>query len=224
MAAPEALAVLRGAGLGLAVAAPVGPIALLCIRRTLVEGRVAGLATGLGAAAADAVYGVVAALGLGVVTAALLTAQAPLRLAGAALLAWLGAGALRRAWRAAAGAAPTGQDGAAAGPAAPATGLSPVAACAGTFVLTLANPATILSFAAAVAALAGPAGGLGFGLLFVLGVFLGSMAWWIVLVSLVAALRRAVPARALAWIEAASGAALLGFAALALAAAAQGAP
>ncbi|MCB0207269.1 MAG: LysE family translocator, partial [Anaerolineae bacterium] len=54
----------RGLVIGLAIAAPVGPIGVLCIRRTLAEGRLAGLVTGLGAATADTVYGAVAAFGL----------------------------------------------------------------------------------------------------------------------------------------------------------------
>lgn len=195
---------MRGLLVGFAIAAPVGPIGLLCIRRTLVQGPAAGLATGLGAATADAVYGFVAALGLGALANALTGHAAPLRIAGALLLAWLGIASLRRAFRLHRP-----------GSAAIATERSSLpAAWASTFVLTLANPMTILSFAGVVAALAGPGGGLWL----VAGVFAGSVAWWLLLVGGVSLVRHALSPTALGWIEAISGAALLGFAVYALAA------
>src|SRR5262249_8631955 len=99
------LAILQGIGIGFAIAAPVGPIGALCIRRTLHHGPVVGLATGLGAAAADAMYGLVAAGGLGL-AAWLVGHAAALGIVGALLLAWLGVESLRaflRKSRAAAG-------------------------------------------------------------------------------------------------------------------------
>lgn len=196
---------LRGMSIGLAIAAPVGPVALLCIRRTLTQGPAAGLASGVGAAAADALYGLAAALGLGVLAAVLVEHAALLRLAGGLLLAWLGLAALRRALAAASG--PT--EAAAAG-----QGGDLVAAFGSTFALTLANPMTILSFAGVVAALASPDDG-GAAVL-VAGVFLGSVAWWLLLVAGVSAARRAVAPVALRWIEGLSGAVLLGFGVTAL--------
>src|SRR6267143_581647 len=80
---------LRGLVLGFSVAAPVGPIGVLCIRRTLAEGRLTGVATGLGAAAADGLYGALAALGVTAVTQALV---------GAALLLVAGVIAGSAAW------------------------------------------------------------------------------------------------------------------------------
>ena len=59
---------LRGLILGVSIAAPVGPIGLLCIKRTLVNGRVQGLVSGLGAATADGIYGLLGALGITVVS------------------------------------------------------------------------------------------------------------------------------------------------------------
>jgi threonine/homoserine/homoserine lactone efflux protein len=199
--APETLAaLLQGAGLGFAIAAPVGPIGLLCIRRTLAEGPATGLATGLGAAAADAVYGLVVALGLGALAGLLLEHAVLLRLGGGLLLAWLGLAAIRSARR--------GRRAEAAGGAGRA-GLA--AAFASSFALTLANPLTILSFAGFVAAFAGPAGGAGAAVPLVAGVFLGSMLWWLLLVGGVAAAGRSLPAEAQRWIEGASGLVLLGF-------------
>src|SRR5262249_11107622 len=78
--------VTRGAALGFSVAAPVGPIGLLCIQRTLNRGRLHGLAVGLGAATADALYGLVAGLGLAWVSSAASASGPWLRLAGAAFL------------------------------------------------------------------------------------------------------------------------------------------
>jgi threonine/homoserine/homoserine lactone efflux protein len=189
---------LQGAVIGLAIAAPVGPIGLLCVRRTLAEGPASGLASGLGAAAADAAYGLVAVLGLGVVAAVLTRHAAWLQLAGGALLVWLAVASLRRAM------APAVVKGA------EARGSGMLGAFVGTFALTLANPMTILSFAGIVAAFAA-GGGAGPGLLLVLGVFAGSTAWWLTLVGGVTLARSALPPGALRLIEAVSGAALLAF-------------
>lgn len=192
---------LRGLVMGFAIAAPVGPIGLLCIQRTLALGRAAGLATGLGAAAADAVWGLAAALGLGALGAVLVEQGRFLVAGGGVLLLALG-------WRAAR--------------TAPATRAAAIdaralgAAFASTFALTLANPATILSFAAAFAALGLASGG---GALLVLGVFLGSTAWWLILVGLVGALRGRVSPSLLAWINRGSGLVLAAFGLAALVAA-----
>jgi putative LysE/RhtB family amino acid efflux pump len=196
----------RGAAIGFAIAAPVGPIGLLCIRRTLAQGLGAGVASGVGAAAADALYGLLAALGLGALAAVLVEHAAALRVAGGLLLAWLGASALRRAAvmvTPGTGMQDTGRGG---------SGLA--AAFGSTFALTLANPMTVLSFAGVVAALAGP-GNTGAGVALVAGVFAGSVAWWLLLVGGVSVARRALPPSALRWIEGASGAALLLFGAYA---------
>jgi threonine/homoserine/homoserine lactone efflux protein len=82
---------LRGLVVGFSIAAPVGPIGVLCIRRTLAQGRVVGLVTGLGAATADATYGAVAAFGLTVVSSFLLAQRGWLQAIGGAFLLYLGA-------------------------------------------------------------------------------------------------------------------------------------
>lgn len=192
----------QGAVIGFAIAAPVGPIGLLCIRRTLAQGPGAGIASGVGAAAADTVYGLLAALGLGALAAVLVEHAAALRVIGGLLLLWLGASALRRA-------AATPAQGDEVARALRRDGL--VTAFGSTFALTLANPMTILSFAGIVAALAAPGSGPVAGLALVTGVFIGSVAWWLLLVGGVSAARRALPAATLRWIEGASGAALLAF-------------
>ena len=87
---------LRGLAIGFAIAAAIGPIGLLCIRRTLVEGRAIGLATGLGAATADALYAAVAAFGLTAVSGVLIEEHRPLGIAGGLVLVLLAA---RMLWR-----------------------------------------------------------------------------------------------------------------------------
>jgi threonine/homoserine/homoserine lactone efflux protein len=168
---PELLTLFAKAALvGLLIAAPVGPIGLLTIRRTLEQGRAAGLATGLGAACADALYGAVGAYGVSLVIEALLQARLPLGLGGGALLMWLA----WKGWH-----APLAEEAAAAP-----GGAQLLASFLGTFVLTLSNPATILSFLAVFASLAGDRQVQAPGLM-VAGVWLGSAAWWLLLTALV---------------------------------------
>ncbi|MFN8897363.1 MAG: LysE family transporter, partial [Pseudomonadota bacterium] len=137
---------------GLAIAAPVGPIGLLVIQRTLRHGRAAGLATGLGAAVADALYGALGAFGVTSLIDALQAARVPLALAGGGFLLWLA----WRTWRSAPPAQAVAQDAGVAGR----PGLA--GAVAGGFALTVGNPAPILSFVAVVgprgASLGGGAG------------------------------------------------------------------
>ncbi len=169
---------LKGLILGFSVAAPVGPIGLLCIQRTLGRGRLHGFVSGLGAASADALYGLIAALGLTAVTSFLLGLQFWLQLGGGLFLLGLGLKILliRPAARA------TG----------PADDAGLGAAYLSILLLTLANPATILSFFAVFAGLGinPAAGGATAGLLLVAGVFLGSATWWLLLSFLAGLLRR----------------------------------
>ncbi len=194
---------LRGLAIGVAVAAPVGPIGLLCINRTLTAGFAAGLATGLGAATADAAYGAVAAFGLAALGGAVSAAGDGLRLAGGLFLLYLGVRAFRKV--APARAAQAG-----------ATGL--VGGYLTSVVLTLVNPATILSFAAIFAGLGlAETGGFANAAALVAGVFLGSAAWWLFLSAAGAIARRRLPPTALRWINRLSGLVFAGFGLWALA-------
>jgi len=191
---------IRGMVIGFSIAAPVGPIGVLCIRRTLADGRAAGLATGLGAATADAIYGCVAAFGLRVVTHALLGAGVWIRVIGGTFLAFLGLRTVLSPPRDEAAQARVG-----------ARGL--FGAYASTFALTLTNPMTILSFLAVFAAL-----GLGTthpeplaAATLVLGVFAGSALWWITLSGGVMLLRGRFDARRLRWVNWISGTILIAF-------------
>src|SRR5262249_38934946 len=135
---------LKGLGIGFTVAASVGPIGVLCIRRTLAEGRLAGLVTGLGAATADALYALVAASGLSFGSQALPNHDFWLRLIGGVFLCFLGVRTVQ------------------ANPVQPAVTVSRpgrLGAYASTLFFSLAGPATILTFAAIFAALGLDLGG-----------------------------------------------------------------
>jgi len=160
--------------IGLSIAVPVGPIGLLCIQRTLEYGSRIGLATGLGAAAADALYGAIGAFGVTALITLLTDARPQLAVGGAVFLLWL-------AWRTWRGADPQ-QAAAAKG------GVKAWQAFGGTFLLTLSNPATILSFIAVFSALAEGMSVASPGWM-IAGVFLGSTVWWLVLVAMVGRLR-----------------------------------
>jgi threonine/homoserine/homoserine lactone efflux protein len=180
---------LRGLAIGFGIAAPVGPIGILCIRRTLADGRAVGFAAGLGAATADALYGAVAAFGLTLVSSALVGQRIWLQAVGGVFLCYLGV----RTWIAApaTSAAQTRR-----GP-----GL--VTAWATTFALTVTNPTTILSFAAIFAGLGlgGGTGGYSSASIMVLGVFLGSAFWWLLLSTGVGFLRASITPAHLRWVN-----------------------
>lgn len=184
---------LRGLILGLSIAAPVGPIGVLCIRRTLSEGRIMGLVSGLGAATADALYGGIAGFSLTVIAGLLVQQQGWMRIIGGIFLCYLGiktllnkpvemdAGNQKRSWG---------------------------GAYVSAFILTLTNPMTIISFAAIFASvgIGNAAGDYGKALTLVLGVFIGSALWWLLLSTTVGLLRTKFTVRSLAWVNRISGA------------------
>ena len=200
----------RGMALGLAIAAPVGPIGVLCIRRTLALGRRIGILSGLGAATADMLYGAVAAFGLTAISSLLLGLSLWIRLVGAVFLVYLG---VRTAL-----ARPAKNELTAADDGAPQRATGALAAYTSTLGLTLTNPATILSFAAVFAGvgLVGARADVLSAGATVVGVFCGSALWWLILSSVVGALRRRISVRVMRWVNVLSGATLLIFAALTL--------
>jgi threonine/homoserine/homoserine lactone efflux protein len=176
---------LRGFILGFTIAAAVGPISLLCIKRTLADGRSVGFVSGLGVATADATYGAIAAFGLTAITDQLVAWRQPLAIVGGLFLLWI-------AWRTV-----TSVPGEAAVD--PSAGGRDRRGLAGAYLstlgLTLTNPMTILSFAALFVGLGVTGGDVAGAVVLTLGVFAGSGAWWVVLVSVVGALRsRITPA------------------------------
>jgi len=194
---------IRGLIIGFSIAAPVGPIGILVIRRTLTDGRLTGLVTGLGAATADALYGCIGAFGLTFITGALLGGQVWMRLVGGIFLCYLGFRTFL---------APPAERAAAV------SGVTLLRSYTATLLLTLTNPATILSFAAVFA-------GLGLGntngkysaaAILVIGVFIGSALWWLLLSAGINQARTRISAGALIWINRVAGAVILTFGALAL--------
>jgi len=194
---------IRGFVIGFSIAAPVGPIGVLCIRRTLADGRVYGLASGLGAASADGVYGLIAALGLTLVADFLRQQQVWLGLIGGGYLLYLGVKTFRAT--PAETAAEVSERGA------PPRGL--IGAYASTLFLTLTNPLTIFAFAAIFAGVGAGVGGGGSGgaLLVVAGVFAGSCAWWLILVTFTGLFRARLGPIGLRWINRLSGIVIAGF-------------
>lgn len=183
--------------LGLAVAAPLGPIGALCINRTLNRGFFAGVAGGLGTALADAFYAALAAGGFAAFASTLQLIQRPMAIGGGLFLLWLGWKFLRAVPAAGAPAASTGD-------------LAKTVST--TFLLTLANPATILSFAAIFAGLGLAAQADVRSLSIVIaGVFAGSMAWWIFLSGAVAVARDRLPPSFSTWVSRVSGLLIIGF-------------
>ncbi|MEO8125871.1 MAG: LysE family transporter [Bryobacteraceae bacterium] len=189
---------LKGMLLGFSIAAPVGPIGLLCIRRTLAHGRAEGFATGLGAAAADCAYGFVAAFGLTAVSGLLVSQQMWIRLLGGLFLCYLGIAAFRSRPT---GAAPVSQ------------GRGLWLSFGSTFLLTIANPMTILSFLAVFAGLgiASAQSAYGDGALLVAGVFAGSALWWFLLSGAASLLRHRFTVGAMLWVNRGSGVLVFGF-------------
>lgn len=194
---------LRGVGIGFSIAAPVGPIGVLCIRRSLIDGPTVGLATGLGAAVADAMYGCIAAFGLTALSRLLVDRKRWLALLGGGFLVWLGLQTLISR-----------------PPSGPVEGgsASLLTAFGTTVALTATNPMTVLSFVAIFA---------GFGVAqstdtrsamrLVTGVFVGSALWWLLLSTAAGFLRKSFNPDWLIVIHRLSGVILLAFGLRALA-------
>jgi threonine/homoserine/homoserine lactone efflux protein len=190
---------LKGLILGFSIAAPVGPIGIMCIRRTLADGRRYGLASGLGAATADAIYGCIAAFGVAFIANFLVCQLFWLRLFGAAFLAYLGIKTLLTK--------PAVE-------AARSKGRSLLGAYGSTFLLTLTNPITIFTYIAVFSGLGlgTAAGDYASAAFFILGVFSGSALWWVILSFGVGLLCSRVTPSVLQWVNRFSGLVIIGFA------------
>lgn len=187
--------------IGLAIAAPVGPIGVLCIQRTLAYGVPHGFVSGMGAATADAAYGMFLALGLVALTEFLVGASDVLAIAGGAFLVYLGVRTLQTSVRDV-----SAYDVAQATP-----GL--LVAYTTTLALTLANPLTILAFVGIFAGIGDAVdGAMASSWLIVLGIFLGSASWWLTLSAGVGLLRARIRPGWLVWINRLSGVVISGFA------------
>ncbi|MBF0377277.1 MAG: LysE family transporter [Desulfamplus sp.] len=184
---------LRGIIIGFSIAAPVGPIGVLCIRRTLADGRAYGLISGLGAASADAIYGAIAGFGLTFISNFLVSQQMWLRLIGGIFLCYLG---VKTLWT-----KPAEQE------ALVKKNIGLVGAYASTFFLTLTNPMTIISFAAIFAGLglANREANYISATILISGVFIGSTAWWCILSIGVGLFRERFNRYGLHWVNRISG-------------------
>jgi len=189
---------LKGLIVGFSIAAPVGPIGVLCIRRSLVRGWIHGFITGLGAATADAAYGFVAGFGLTIISSFLINHSTWLNLMGGLFLCYLGLTTFQS--RPAREAAPAAGDGL-------------ISEYASTFLLTLTNPMTILLFVAVFT-------GLGIAVtkenyagatVLVMGVFTGSAFWWLILTSFTGLLKTRLDMQGLKWVNKISGLIILAF-------------
>ncbi len=190
--APFDFAFLRGLVAGFALAAPVGPVAVLCMRRALSTGRLRAFLAGLGAAFADMVFGAVAGLGLGVVTTFILDHEIAIGLTGGIIVLAVGVGTFRAPAARADGAAGTGlirRD------------------IAATFSMAITNPATMIAAAGLFAAFA-PVDMYATPMtaaLLVTGVFAGSAVWWLILSGIVGTFREAFIERGLPHLNKISG-------------------
>ena len=196
----DASYLLRGIIIGFAIAAPVGPIGVLCIQRTLNRGAIFGFVSGLGAATADACYGIIAAFSVAAVFNFLSAQKVWFSLAGGLYLGYLGIKAFRTI--------PDDQIETSK------NSLGRLSAYLSIFFLTLTNPMTIFAFAAVFA-------GFGFGdtdgnyrnaVILVIGVFTGSALWWLTLSGITGLIRRKFNTTHLAWVNRVSGVVILGFA------------
>lgn len=193
---------LKGLIIGFSIAAPVGPIGVLCIRHTLTEGRVFGFFAGLGAATADAIYGFIAGFGLTFISNFFISQQVWLRLIGSAFLCYLGIKTFLS------------------GPAEQTVLVnrnSLIGVYASTLFLTLTNPMTVLSFAAIFAGLglASTGGNYVSAGMLVFGVFVGSALWWLILSLGTGFFRTKFNPNKLRWVNKISGIIIFGFGLLA---------
>ena len=181
---------------GVALAAPVGPVGLLCIRRTLSKGMVSGLISGLGAAVADAIYASIAAFSVTVISATLARYTGVLELVGGTLLCIIGAHAIysHKIVEPRDSKAPQNL----------------LEAFISTFILTLTNPTTIIGFAALFSAmgLCDEEGSRHGAMILVAGVFAGSALWWVILSTVMHYIRHLLSIQGQRWINLISGSVL----------------
>ncbi|MFN8531592.1 MAG: LysE family translocator [Anaerolineae bacterium] len=195
------ISLLKALVIGVSVAAPVGPIGILVINRVLARGRWAGLRTGLGVATADSFYAAIAAFGLAALQNLLISAQTPVRLIGGLFLLYLGYKTMRSV---------------PADHAAQSTSSGGLSDYVSALALTITNPMTILMFTGifAGANLSGEMGGAPF---IVIGVFCGSVLWWLFLSTVTSLLRGRFTPAVMVWVNRLSGSVIIAFAVVTLA-------
>jgi threonine/homoserine/homoserine lactone efflux protein len=187
----EPIFFLKGLIIGFAMAVPIGPIGIMCIRKTLAQGHTRGLIIGLGAATADSLYGSIAAFGLTFISDVIAAQHFWLRLIGGGLLLFLGIRTFRAKRKV---------------PAIPSDNKGMLGLYASAFFLALTNPVTVFAFVAVFAAF-----GLGYKLsissacILVIGVFTGSSLWFLSLGYVATLFREKLDAGGLTWVNKISG-------------------
>ena len=194
---------IKGVIIGISVAAPVGPIGVLTIKRTLNEGRLSGFVTGMGAAFADTIYGIVVAFGLTTVSVFLLNIELWLKLIGGLFLIFLGVKYFISK------------------PSSKAANIKSkglINHFISTFLLTVSNPTTVISFLAIFAGIGLGTTNIDYSSSFslVIGVFIGSALWWLILSSLVSHFKAKISPKILNWINRLSGLIIISFGLFAL--------
>ncbi|MGO9571628.1 MAG: LysE family translocator [Desulfomonilaceae bacterium] len=189
---------IKGLVIGFSLALPVGPIALLCIRRTLARGPSSGVASGMGAATADGVYGLIAAFGITFISNFLFNHHIILRLIGGCVLCYLGVKIFLTL---------PGEN--------PNSGVENglLHDYVSALLLTLTNPMTVIAFAAifAAAGVGDPEGNYLGTTILIGGVVLGSALWWLILCGTIGGLHRKVNDKALRFVNRVSGTLIAGF-------------
>lgn len=191
----ELLFLFKGLIIGFAMAVPIGPIGVMCIRTTLAEGHSRGLTIGIGGALADSLYGAVAAFGVKFIADVITSEQLWVHLVGAGLLFFLGIKTIRAKRK---------------DPILPFSTRGYLGSLASGFLLALTNPLTIFAFVAAFAAF-----GLGHKLSYlsagtlVAGVFLGSCLWFFALGFVATSFRKKLNRGGLQWVNKISGGLIL---------------
>ncbi len=202
---------ITGLVVGFLVAAPVGPVAVLCIQRTLLDGRLSGYATGVGAALADTAFGALAIFSVAVVESFLYSHRPIVQLIGGLVLVGLGLRTML---------VQSGRKMAPVDDSTPVDHLSLLQSCVSAFFVTIVNPVTVLAFVSIFAAIrvSSTDGGLVDAWTVVAGVFVGALLWWLMLSSLASVLRQRFTDRGMRWLNTISGAVILSFGVYALAA------
>lgn len=193
----------KGLFVGVIIAAPVGPVAVMCIHRAIAQGKLAGYVSGFGAALADAIYGAIAAFGIGFVMAPLINHNDWVRGGGGVMLCLIGL----RAMLARRTPAPATRD-----------REKLLSDFISAFFVTLTNPTTVISFAAIFAAINIPhiSDHPRLGVVLTAGVLAGATAWWFALTTVASLFHGRVADRGMLWIGRISGVVIFAFGALLL--------
>jgi|ERR1041385_3075033 threonine/homoserine/homoserine lactone efflux protein len=191
----EAIFLLKGLIIGFAMAVPIGPLGVMCIRKTLAEGHSRGLIIGFAAATADSVYGSIAAFGLTFISDVIASQHFWVSVCGGSLLLFLGVRTLRAKRK---------------NPIIPFDNKGLLRSYVSAFLVALTNPVTIFAFIAVFAAF-----GLGHRLTvisavtLVLGVFAGSCLWFLTLGYIATLFRKKLDSDGLRWVNRISGALII---------------